>query len=244
MITMRSSLLLAAVAAVAVAGVSALASVTGGPSAAAAPTTPAPDATTGQATGISQHRVRLAGTVNPHGSATSYTFQFGTSTSYEAETHHVNTGTGTTAVAVNATLSGLQTGTTYHYRLAAQNTEGQSTKGVDRTFTTQGPGPSELGLFGHTAFVGPARIVGVFTGCLGDHPCTGSMRWTAKGVLIGRRSSFTISANGGGIVHVPMNSAGRRQLAAARRNHLPTRVTVTSRDAGTDTQAVTVVPFR
>jgi hypothetical protein len=241
---MRRSFVLSAVAVVAIAGVSALGSMTGSPSAAAAPSTPAPDATTGPATNVSQHQVRLAGTVNPHGSATSYAFQFGTSPSYDADTPHLKTGTGTTAVAVNATLSGLQLGTTYHYRLVATNAQGQTTTGVDRTVTTQGPGPSKLGLFGHTAFVSPSRIVGVFTGCLGAHPCTGSMQWTAKGVVIGQRSSFTISSNGGGIVHVTMNSTGRRLLARARREHLPSRVTVTSRDAGGDTKLVTVVPFR
>jgi hypothetical protein len=244
MITMRRSLLASAVVVVAAAGVSALGSLGGGQSASAAPTTPAPDVTTGAATGVTQHQARLTGTVNPHGSATSYTFQFGPSASYGAETAHQSAGAGTTAASVSATLSGLETGTTYHYRLVATNAQGQKTSGVDRTLTTQGPGASKLGLFGHTAFVSPSRIVGVFTGCFGAHTCTGSMKWTANGVLIGQRSSFTIGSDGGGIVHVTMNSAGRTRLAHARRGHLRTRVTVTSPDAGTDTKIVTVVPFR
>ena len=90
----------------------------------------------------------------------------------------------------------------------------------------------------------PSRIVGVFTGCFGALPCSGSMKWTEKNIVIGQRSSFTIHSNGGGIVHVPMNAAGRALLARTHGAHFLTRVIVTSRDAGTARKFVTVVPFR
>jgi hypothetical protein len=211
--------------------------------AAAAPTTPAPDSSTGQATKVAIHTATLTGTVNPHGSVTTYTFQFGPTSAYGAETKPASAGAGSTPVPVSASLSGLEAGTTYHYRLVATNADGQSTKGVDHTFTTQGR-VSRLHLFGHTAFVSRHRVVGVFTGCLGDRPCVGSLRWTANGTVIGSRSFFAIKPNGGGIIHVTMNSAGRRLLARVNGRHFSTRVTVSSHDAGSDSKSVTIVPFR
>ena len=122
----------------------------------------------------------------------------------------------------------------------AVNSDGQSTVGADRTFTTPSR-TSALELFGHTAFVGPGRQVGVFTGCLGDRACRGSLRMTSNGVTIGSRRSFFIRANGGGIVHVPLNSAGRSLVR--RRGSFRTQVTVSSATAGTDAASVTVVRY-
>lgn len=240
---MKRAMLFSAVAlAAAVAMVSAVASLTGAPNA-AAQATAAPDATTGVATDVGQQTAKLSGTVNPNGSATSYTFQFGTTSSYGAQTTPTSAGAGTTASTVSATLSGLAPGTTYHYRIAATNAQGQTTAGVDRTFTTQ-TRTSRLRLFGHTAFVGPGRQVGVFTGCLGDRSCTGSLRMTSNGAVIGTRRFFAVRRNGGGIVHVPLNSTGRSRLAAAKGGHLRTEVSVTSRSAGADSASVTVVTYK
>ena len=208
---------------------------------ATAQTSTAPDATTGDATEVTQVSAKVNGTVNPKGRATAYTFQYGPTTSYGAQTTPANAGAGTTATPVSATLTGLAPGTTYHYRLVATNSDGQTTVGADRTFTTQAR-PSRLELFGHTAFVGPGRQVGVFTGCLGDRACRGSLRMTSGGVTIGTRRSFFIAANGGGIVHVPLNSAGRSLVR--RRGTFRTQVTVSSTTAGTDAAAVTVVRYR
>ena len=200
----------------------------------------APAATTGNATEITQQGAKLNGTVNPQGKATTYTFQFGTPTNYGAQTAPASAGSGSAAVPVSATLTGLAPGTTYHYRLAATNSDGQTTTGTDRTFTTQ-TRPSSLKLFGHTAFVGPGRQVGVFTGCLGDRNCRGSLRMTSGGQTIGSRRSFFIAADGGGIVHTPLNSIGRR--LARRGRPFRTSITVNSGDAGSDTAAVTVVTY-
>jgi hypothetical protein len=238
---MRRAALLFAVAVAALAAVDVVGSLGGSPSPASAQSGAAPDVVTGQATDIAKQTAKLSGTVNPNGTATTYTFQFGTSASYGAETTPASAGAGTTSNTVNATLSGLAPGTTYHYRIVASNDKGQSTSGVDRTVTTQ-PRGSSLGLFGHTAFVGPGRQVGVFTGCLGDRSCRGRLKMTSNGATIGKRSFFFIKPSGGGIVHVPLNSTGRK--LAGRGGHFRTGVTVTSSKAGKDSASVTVVPYK
>ena len=240
---MRRTLLLALVVVAGLAGAHLVGSLVENPSPATAQTGAAPEVTTGEATEIAQQTAKLNGTVNPRGSATTYTFQFGTTTSYGAQTTPVSAGAGTTANAVSATLNGLAPGTTYHYRLVATNAGGQTTTGADRTFTTPSR-TSRLRLFGHTSFVGPGRQVGVFTGCLGDRSCRGSLRMTNRGATIGTRRSFFIRANGGGIVHVPLNTTGRRRLAAARSDRLRVSVTVSSPDAGSHTASMTVVRYR
>src|SRR3954447_1944363 len=140
--------------------------LTGNPGNASAQSGAAPDASTGSATDVTEQTVKLNGTVNPNGTATSYTFEYGPSASYGSQSTPASAGSGISASNVSATLAGLAPGATYHYRLTATNSNGQTASGVDRTFTTQARG-SSLGLFGHTAFVGPGRQVGVFTGCLG-----------------------------------------------------------------------------
>lgn len=241
---MRRALLISALAVGALTTVTALGSLTGGPSTVAAQG-PAPDAITNPATNVTQHEARLNGSVNPRGTATTYTFQFGPTPAYGVETSPPqNAGAGTAPVAAAANLTGLQSGMTYHYRIVARNAAGQTTNGIDRTFTT-GPTGSTLGLFGHTAFVSPSRIVGVFTGCFGGRFCTASMRMTSGGVEIGSRSTILIRPNGGGIVHVALNREGRRRVARNRR--LPTVVTVTGRGGASGssaTKSVTVVPFQ
>jgi hypothetical protein len=77
----------------------------------------------------------LTGKVNPHGAATTYFFQYGTTTAYGSRTPDAAAGAGTTAVGATAAIAGLGPNTKYHYRLVAHNSVG-TTLGGDRTFTT------------------------------------------------------------------------------------------------------------
>ena len=95
----------------------------------------APQVTTGTATGVSAKAATLNGTVNPNGATTTYWFQYGTTTSYGLQTSTRDAGAGTSGRSVSAGISGLAAGTTYHYRLVAQNSAG-TTNGQDQTFTT------------------------------------------------------------------------------------------------------------
>jgi NHL repeat-containing protein len=97
---------------------------------------PAPLATTEAASGISQTAATLNGKVDAEGNDASCEFEYGTTAAYgKSVPCSVNPVTGTAATAVSAALSGLSAGTTYHYRVAAEN-EGGLSNGSDATFTT------------------------------------------------------------------------------------------------------------
>jgi hypothetical protein len=95
-----------------------------------------PEARTLGTSAITPNSATLSGTVNPHNSATTYLFQYGTTTLYGAETATGDAGKGNKRVAVNAPVAGLAPATKYHYRLVAHNRKGL-VKGPDRTFTTK-----------------------------------------------------------------------------------------------------------
>jgi hypothetical protein len=96
-----------------------------------------PAVVTGSASSITSTSATLNGTVNPEGAATTYQFQFGTSTSYGSVTpaSPASAGSGSSAIGKSAGLSGLSASTTYDYRLVATNATG-TTDGGNRTFTT------------------------------------------------------------------------------------------------------------
>jgi len=104
-----------------------------------------PSVLTGAADAIGETSAGLAGSVESHGLATTYQFEFGTTTAYggvvPASPKLVDTGS--EQVVVTEPLTGLTPLTRYHYRLVATNADGTA-KGADRVFTTDGvpPDPS------------------------------------------------------------------------------------------------------
>jgi hypothetical protein len=98
----------------------------------------APTATTGPAESITTGSAAVTGTVNPGGDATTYQFEYGTSTAYGLTTPQQDAGSGSTPVAARATLSNLTSSTTYHYRLVATNAAGVA-RGEDRSLRTSAP---------------------------------------------------------------------------------------------------------
>jgi hypothetical protein len=97
----------------------------------------APSAITGPVTTVGPTSATAGGTVNPGGQTTSWYFEYGTTTGYGSKTSTQSAGSGTGNVAVSATMSSLNQGTTYHYRLVATNGSGTS-RGADGIFTTFG----------------------------------------------------------------------------------------------------------
>ena len=66
----------------------------------------------------------------------SYYFQLGPTQPYALQTVPQTFAAGGAPVSVGAALAGLQSMTSYHYRLVAVNEAGQPSVGADRTFTT------------------------------------------------------------------------------------------------------------
>lgn len=97
---------------------------------------PPPTVTLGSATAIRANSATLIGTVNPHGFAAHYYFQYGTTTRYGHNTPMLSAGTGRTAATVSAAAVGLRPKTKYHYRLVATG-PGGTVRTPDRTFTTK-----------------------------------------------------------------------------------------------------------
>ena len=97
------------------------------------------------ATAVTTDSATIGGAVNPNDRATTYRFEYGTSTAYGAISPPTpgSAGSGTSAVAVSAELSELDRDTVYHYRLVASNSEG-TTYSADQTFRTSPWAPQVL----------------------------------------------------------------------------------------------------
>jgi virginiamycin B lyase len=116
-----------------------------------------PTASTGAASAITNTTATVSGMVNPLGSPTTVTFQYGTTAALGAAA------TGGTLSArgnpsnVSGNLTGLMPGTTYFYRVAASNGFGATVTGATHTFRTTGrpkPPPSRV----TTATVGNQQV--------------------------------------------------------------------------------------
>lgn len=111
-----------------------------------------PTVRTGAHSSVRDTSAVLHGTVDPNGSATTYSFQWGLTAAYGLGSVAHSAGRGTKAASVSASATGLIPGTVYHYRLVATNRAGL-TVGADRTFKTAGNPPP-------TVATGPASQVG------------------------------------------------------------------------------------
>jgi hypothetical protein len=94
-----------------------------------------PGAVTGDATVTDPSTARLTGTVDPNGQATSAYFEYGAGNVLDLTTPLNNVGTGTDPATVVTDILALEPGTSYSYRIVADNAGGTST-GLTQTFTT------------------------------------------------------------------------------------------------------------
>lgn len=99
-----------------------------------------PTVSSGEASEVTNSSATIGGSINPEGTATTYQFQYGASTSYGSVTPGTpqSVGSDSTVHELSAHLTGLLLGTTYHYRLLAINSNGTD-YGPDTTFKTDGP---------------------------------------------------------------------------------------------------------
>ncbi len=108
---------------------------------AGAPGIAGPGASGSYTQSVTSGSAQLTGGVYPNGYDTTYWWEYGTTTAYGQQTTANDIGSGTAPVSVSDSLGGLSPGTTYHYRLVAQNSLGTHNSvvteyGYDSTFTT------------------------------------------------------------------------------------------------------------
>lgn len=117
-----------------------------------------PSVGTRDASSIMQTSVILNGTLNPNRSTTFYWFEYGKNLGLGNTTSGLSA-SGSSNIAVSASLSNLNPGTTYYYRLNAQNAYG-TVSGNISTFATQpvNPPPQPAGK-APTSFTNPATNV-------------------------------------------------------------------------------------
>ena len=80
----------------------------------------------------------LKAEVNPTGKATSYRFEWGPTEAYGSESEELAVGSDSSGHEFSHFLSGLEPGTTYHFRVVATNADATNV-GPDTTFTTYEP---------------------------------------------------------------------------------------------------------
>jgi len=120
-----------------------------------------PAVVTGPAGAVDADGATLTGTLDPTGLPAVHRFEYGTSTAYGSQTPDVSAG-GDGPQPVSASVGGLSSNTTYHYRLVATTAAG-SVVGADGTFTTPAKRlvdlpPPVVGEMANVAPVGSGRV--------------------------------------------------------------------------------------
>lgn len=115
---------------------------------------PPPGVTTGPPTQVGKNSATLTAVISPNNQATSYYFQYGTSTIYGSQTIPATVAAGTAPVTVAVPITGLEARTIFHYRVVALHGNTPAQPGSDATFMTQ---PRHRPVPGIKARTTPAR---------------------------------------------------------------------------------------
>jgi hypothetical protein len=200
------------------------------------PATPVTEA----ASGVGTSSATVSGTVNPQGAAVNVSFQFGTTTAYGQTTAATSTGVKNAATPFTASLTGLASGTTIHYRAVAVSDFGTFV-GADETLTTSKPTPpgggtpgggipAGRGTVGRVTVSGAKVAVGVSCSGVAEATCRLTVeltvieklqghklvgvaaRVTRRTVVLGK-ATVLLKAGHATVVHVALTSTGKRLLA-------------------------------
>jgi hypothetical protein len=91
---------------------------------------------------VTETTAKIGFTINPNGAATTYTIEYGPTTSYGQKTAPVEIGATPGPQSLTQTLTGLEPGKTYHFRVVATNSaEPKGVGGGDKSFTTESDAP-------------------------------------------------------------------------------------------------------
>ncbi|MEI6061300.1 MAG: GEVED domain-containing protein, partial [Bacteroidota bacterium] len=152
-----------------------------------------PTVTTTAASGVAATLATLNGIVNANDYSTNVTFNYGLTASYGTTVSGVPSPvTGTTDVAVSASLTGLSPNTTYHYRVSGTGIGGTSL-GNDMTFTTDMIPPTVV----TTAATGIAGVSAYLNGTVNPNNLTSSVSFeygltaTYGSTVVGTPSGLT-----------------------------------------------------
>jgi hypothetical protein len=122
-----------------------------------------PTAVTSAATSVTTNSAVLNGSVTANELSTTVTFEYGLTTSYGSSIAATpGTVTGTTSTSVGASLTGINPGATYHFRVKAVNSLG-TTNGDDKTFTTGGQAPTATTVAASNVLAVTATLNGTVT---------------------------------------------------------------------------------
>jgi hypothetical protein len=177
------------------------------------------EAVTGGAQAVDADSATLRGTVNPNGNALfGCRFEYGTTTGYEHSVPCATTpDSGTGPVDVSADVSGLQSGTTYHFRIAATNVAGTSA-GADRTLVTA-PGPSPPAGSPQPPVPPPASPPPATPPTVPASPAPGVARVARSARMKGGRAMLRLSCRGatGGTCRGTLKLTARRSVGRGKR---------------------------
>ncbi|HXE44274.1 MAG TPA: M36 family metallopeptidase [Conexibacter sp.] len=187
-----------------------------------------PSATTGAASGVSATGATLGATVDAGGAATTYRFDYGTTSAYGQSTGEASAGAGSGAVAQSAAVSGLSPSTTYHYRVVALRGGIAVSLGADQTFATTATSSSigrpspRVPKPTHVTARATLNARNAFAYAFRDTPhLRGSVRFTlpkhgrTKAIAFGAHS-FVVASNGRVKLTIKV---GGRALAQLRKLH-------------------------
>ena len=156
-----------------------------------------PVVTTAGATELTPTSVRFNGTVNPNGLVTTYRFEFGLTSSYGVATPMLTAPAGNTLTQVSNLINNLLPGTTYHYRIAATNSDG-SAYGNDTVFATLPSIPVVRAVAGPHGTITPSGIIPVAFGGRQDFVISPDKGYRVDSVvvddsLVGAATSYDLS---------------------------------------------------
>lgn len=212
-------------------------------------------ATTGPATNITQTSATLNGYLNPPSAATSYYFVYGTTSSYGQQTAPQPAPTGLSLTQVRANITGLSSGTTYHFELIAVigvPPLARTVDGGDQTFTTasssgapgHGSGRGSLKLAGTTLEVSKGKAT-VALWCLSSFACRGTFSVSGSHHVCVSGKKFALNAAAVRPLKARISGPCRKLLRKAKKHELSGQLRATlSTGQPSLSSKVTLVPRR